>query len=233
VVQLKTILLRAVVPTLLVCSAGVAMAANCGDDVNGKRVACSCGDTVVSDTRLVSTDPVVTERCSDDGLSLRAVGQIESLTLDIAGLQLTGQGNGTGIHVLDGGSAGAILIGGRDGHPGQVAGFRVGISGRGSRAVLAIENLIVVGNETDGIQLSGRAASLSGVVTDDNGRSGIRVHGRDHVLDGVSAKGNRRYDLRVSGNGHYIDTDARTLESDAARITGSGNLVAPTAEVSR
>src|SRR5512139_3286279 len=232
-VELNGTLLRVFSTTLLVLSAGVASASNCGDDVDGQRVPCACGDTVISDTRLVKTDPVVTQRCPDDGLTVRAAGQVESLTLDLAGLPLTGQGSGIGIHVLDGGSAGAILIGGKDGGPGQVAGFRVGISARGSRGIRAAENLIVLGNETDGVQVSGRGAALSGVVSDDNGRSGVRAHGRDHSLEGVSAAGNGRYDLRVSGNGHYVGADAETLERGAARVTGSGNVVAPAAEVSR
>lgn len=231
--QLNGILSRIFAVTALVLTAGVAAAGNCGDDVNGQRVPCACGDTVVSDTRLVKTDPVASQRCPDDGLTVRAAGQVESLTLDLAGLQVTGQGSGIGIHVLDGGSAGAILIGGNDGHPGQVAGFRVGVSARGSHTILAAENLLVVGNETDGLQVSGRGVGLSGVVSDDNGRSGIRARGRDHALEGVSAAGNGRYDLRVSGNGHYIGTDERTLESGAARVTGGGNVVVPTAEVSR
>jgi hypothetical protein len=231
-VELNGTLLRVFSTTLLVLSAGVAAASNCGDDVNGERVACACGDTVVSDTRLVRTDPVVTQRCPDDGLTLRASGQVESLTLDLAGLPITGQGSGVGIQVLDGGSRGAILIGGKDGSPGQVAGFRVGISARGSHAILGAANLVVFGNETDGVRLSGRGATLSGVVADDNGRSGVRAHGRDHSLEGVSAGGNGR-DLRVSGDGHYVGADGATLEHGAARITGSGNVVAPTAEVSR
>ena len=232
--QLNGILWRIFAVTLLVLSAGgVARAGNCGDAVNGQRVPCACGDTVVSDTRLVKTDPVVTQRCPDDGLTVRAAGQVESLTLDLAGLQLTGQGGGVGIHVLDGGSAGAILIGGNDGRPGQVAAFRVGVSARGSRAILAAENLIVVGNETDGIQVSGRGATLSGVVADDNGRSGIHAHGRDHTLEGVSAAGNQRFDVRVSGNGHYVGSDEETLNRGAARVTGGANVVVPTAEVSR
>jgi len=231
--QLKRILSRVFTTTLLLLCAGVAVAANCGDDVNGERVACACGDTVVSDTRLVKTDPVVRQRCPDDGLTIRAAGQIESLTLDLAGFPLTGKGGGVGIQVLDGGSQGALLIGGKDGRPGQIAGFRVGISARGARGLRAAENLIVLGNETDGIQVSGRGAALNGVVADDNGRAGVRAHGRDHSLEGVSAAGNRRYDLRVSGNGNYVGADAETLERGGARVTGGNNVVEPTTDVAR
>jgi hypothetical protein len=231
--QLKGTLLQGFSTTLLVLCAGVTMAANCGDDVNGRRVPCACGDTVVSDTRLVKTDPVVKQRCSDDGLVVRAAGQVESLTLDLGGLPLTGRGSGVGIKVLDGGAHGAILIGGNDGAPGQIAGFRVGISARGSRGIRAAENLVVFGNETDGIQVSGRGAALRGVVADDNGREGVRAHGRDHGLEGVSAAGNRGYDLRVSGNGHFVGADTATLERGKAHVTGGSNVVAPTTEAAR
>lgn len=230
--QVKGILLRVLAAMVVVFAANVAVAGNCGDDVSGRRVPCACGDAVVSSTRLVRTDPVVSQRCRGDGLIVRASGNVESLILDLAGLPLTGQGSGVGIRVLDGGAVGAILIGGKDDRPGQVAGFRIGISARGSRAIRAAENLVVVGNESDGVQVSGRGVALSTIVSDDNGRNGIRAHGRDHSLEGVSAAGNRRYDLRVSGNGHYVHADEETVERGAARVTGGDNMVAP-AEVSR
>lgn len=212
---------------------GLAEAASCGDDVGGERVACACGDVVVSDTRLRSTDPVVRGACPADGLTLRAAGDVESLTLDLAGLQLTGKGRGTGILVSDGGRQGAILIGGRDGQPGQIAGFRVGVSAQGSRGILAAENLVVLANETDGLRVRGRGASLRGIVTDANGRSGVRAHGRDHSLDDVSATSNGRYDLRVSGNGHLVVTDPATLDKGTARVTGDTNVVLPSSEAAR
>ena len=89
-----------------------ARAAACGDDVNGERIACSCGDTIVSDTRLRADDPVVVERCRTDGLIVRAPAGALTLRLDLGGRVLTGDGLGTGIRVLSGGSRGAVIIGG-------------------------------------------------------------------------------------------------------------------------
>jgi len=113
----------------------------CGDDVDGQRVACSCGDTVVSSTRLRQEDPVVNQRCSHNGLQLRAAGSIDSLVLDLAGFTLTGSGSGTGILVLDGGSQGAVIVGGNPSEPGHVAGFRRGIRTHGRRGLKATHNL--------------------------------------------------------------------------------------------
>ncbi len=78
---------------------GAAAAAPCGDDVKGVRVACHCGDTVVSDTRLRPEDPVVSGRCPLDGLAIRADALAESITLDLAGLSLVGTGAGIGLEV--------------------------------------------------------------------------------------------------------------------------------------
>jgi hypothetical protein len=213
--------------TLVVWTAhpGQAGAARCGDDVEGVRVACACGDVLVSDARLLPTDPIAKERCQDDGLLVRAGRGVESLTFDLGGQSLTGQGFGSGIRIMDGGSDGAILIGGPDGRPGQIAGFRVGISAQGTRDLRAAVNLLVLGNETDGVRVSGRGSQLQGVVSDENGGSGFRARGRDHALDGVSANGNGRVGVRMSGNGHYLGTDARTREGDGTHVTGSGNVI--------
>ena len=51
-------------------------AANCGDTTGagGTRVACACGDTVTTNTKLKNTDPVVStslaDTCSGDGLAI-------------------------------------------------------------------------------------------------------------------------------------------------------------------
>jgi hypothetical protein len=230
-VRTKNLIALLFAPVLLGFTLTAALAGRCGDDVDGERVACACGDVVVSDTRLLASDPVVRERCAADGLAIRAPQGAESITLDLGGLTLAGRGAGTGVLVLDGGREGAVVVGGRDGSPGHVAGFRVGVAARGSRKLKAAENLIVVGNDSDGLRISGRGAAVRGVVADDNGDRGVRVRGRDHALDGVSARGNKHFDLRVSGNGHYVGADARTIEGRASRVTGAGNAVS--AEIAR
>ena len=219
-------ILRAVPYVLiLLAHAAIAGAGVCGDDVGGERVACACGDVVVSSARLERSDPIVGGRCRADGLILDARGDVESVALDLAGLTILGSGRGVGVLVRDGGPAGASIIGGPDGRPGQIAGFRVGVSARGSRGIAGAANLMITGNEQDGVRVAGRAAVLTGVVADDNGRRGIATRGRDHVLDGVAARGNGHQDLRVSGNGNFVATEESTLETGANRVTGSGNVV--------
>lgn len=67
---------------------GTGEAANCGDTAGSfkTRVACACGDTVVTSTRLRATDPVVTTACTetDEALIIGA----DNITLDCRGLAL-------------------------------------------------------------------------------------------------------------------------------------------------
>jgi hypothetical protein len=226
-------ILRALPYTLIFIGYAASAAAGvCGDDVAGERIACACGDTVVASARLQRNDPVASGPCPSNGLILDAATGVESVSLDLAGLSLLGSGSGTGVLVRDGGAAGATLIGGPDGRPGQIAGFRVGISARGSRGIRDAANLIVSGNEQDGVRIAGRASTLSGIVADENGRSGVVARGRDHALDGVAARKNGHHDLRVSGNGNFVATDESSSEGTTNRITGSGNVVTG-AEVQR
>jgi parallel beta-helix repeat protein len=67
-------------------------AADCGDTtgLGGTRVACACGDTVTTSTKLKNTDPVVStnlaDTCSGDGLAI----EVSDVTLDCAKFALRG-----------------------------------------------------------------------------------------------------------------------------------------------
>lgn len=123
-------------------------AANCGDTAGpgGTRVACACGDTVVTDTVLKSTDPVVStgpgDVCAGGGLSFGA----PDLTLDCKGLMLRGPGIGAGIGISEASQPGTTIQG-----CGVVA-FNLGI--RGGGAETTVVNSKAVGNDY-GIFLDG------------------------------------------------------------------------------
>ena len=89
-----------------------AHARECGDFPDRDRVPCACGDTVVTDTVLSPGDPIVSGRCSFDGLRLRASALAETIKLDLAGLAIVGTGAGVGLQVDRGGSEGALVTGG-------------------------------------------------------------------------------------------------------------------------
>jgi parallel beta-helix repeat protein len=80
--------------------AAPALAANCGDRAGpGKTdIPCSCGDTVVTSTRLTGADPVVYSGggdtvCADQGLVIGA----DRVRLVCENLELRGDGSGNGV----------------------------------------------------------------------------------------------------------------------------------------
>ncbi|TFH22562.1 MAG: hypothetical protein E4H03_08140 [Myxococcales bacterium] len=201
---------QAVFLFVLACLAGLmmvaggrapALAAECGDDVGGTRVACSCGDIVVSDTTLRPDDPVSLVRCDHDGLVLRAPRGAESIALDLSGLSIVGSGQGSGIRIVEGGEQGAIIIGGVPGRPAEIAGFRNGVRATGSRPLAEIRDLTIKGSSRDGLVLRGAPARLARVTSDSNGGDGLRIGGRQRMLEDVEASGNRRYGVRGNVRG--------------------------------
>jgi hypothetical protein len=183
--------------TVLIVAA--AAQAVCGDDVDGERVACACGDVVVSDTKLLSDDPIVRNRCISDGLLVRAASDARSIRLDLAGFSIVGLGVGTGIQILDGGSEGAVILGGSEGKAATIAGFRTGLRGHGQRSVAEVRNLILTGNEADGMVLRGDGTRIVDVIAEANGRDGLRLGGRGPEIQNSHGVVNRRHDVRVTG----------------------------------
>jgi len=176
----------------------IASAGLCGDDVAGVRVACSCGDFVVSDTMLVATDPVVTDRCPTDGLVVQAAEGTDSLTLDLGGLSITGSGVGVGLLVSNGGSDGAVISGGPDSiRPGQVVGFGDGLRVRTQRALSELANVDFRGNTGDGVAIRSYETKVTAVRAFANGRDGIRISGRKATLDTLESDGNGRFQLNM------------------------------------
>ncbi|MFQ5477835.1 MAG: hypothetical protein ACE5E4_04375 [Candidatus Binatia bacterium] len=193
----------------LLMPAAPSLAALCGDSVGGSRVACACGDVVVSDTTLRPGDPVVSSRCEADGLLIRAGRGDESITLDMAGLSIVGTGSGVGIRVIDGGSLGAVIRGGY----GQVVGFVTGIRASGRQSLQLAENVEVTGNRRDGLALRGTSARLVGVIATGNGRHGMWVRSIGGGVIDSNASDNLGSGLRLSGRGGNIE----------ARLSGNGS----------
>src|SRR5437773_11788003 len=110
---------------LLVALAGPARAVRpCGDDVDGhgKRVACACGDVLVSSRVLGPADEVTAAPCPANGLVVAASGPV---TLDLGGRTIAGDGQGMGLLVV-GGSL--LLV-----RPGAVERLPGGVLGPGRR----------------------------------------------------------------------------------------------------
>jgi len=186
---------------------------------------------VVSDTRLQETDPVVVERCERDGLFLRAASGSTTLTLDLSGQSLRGNGSGTGIRVLSGGSEGAVIRGGADGAMGQVIGFYVGIKARGKSALKSLSGVRVESNERDGVVVDGVGSEIRDVYTAGNGGDGLRLGGRSAVARDVVSQENGGYGVRVRGKETYVD--AQVSDNGRGASAASGRDHGGSVEVAR
>lgn len=216
-------------PSTLVAAA-VAMAigllatraiAACGDDIDGERVPCRCGDIVVADTRLQADDPVIAESCMIDGLFVRAPHGAETIRLDLAGLTMSGTSHGTGIHVLNGGREGAVITGGSGPGQAQVTGFRSGFRAAGQRSVKELSNINFVGNVSSGVTLRGAGTVVRRVTAENNGRDGLRIGGRATQLEEVEASKNGRYGVLLTTPGaEQSNTVAVENERGNQRISG-------------
>jgi hypothetical protein len=204
----------------LLTFSSVCEALTCGDDVDGRRVACACGNVVVSDTQLRPDDPVVVDRCERDGLFIRAASGTRTLVLDLNGQSLKGNGSGTGIRVLSGGSEGAVITGGPDGVTGQVVGFYVGIKSRGKTALKSLSGVTVESNVREGIVVDGVGSVVRDVESVNNGGDGVRVGGRGVVTRGIVSENNGGYGVKVRGRDTQVE--ARTGANGRGESTSSG-----------
>jgi hypothetical protein len=209
---------------LLVSVGSSALAAECGDRVGGARVACACGDVVISDTTLRPGDPVTATRCPIDGLILRATAGTETLTLDLAGLAIVGRGEGIGVRIDEGGTDGARLVSSAEA-PGEIVGFGTGILSPRPLELSRIENLAVKGNHDDGLRLRTAGALIIDVSATDNGGDGIEMAGEGGRLVGVEANGNRRVGLKLRTRGTVVRAKAIANMGHGIVSEGSRNDV--------
>jgi len=203
-----------------------AAAGACGDDVSGVRVACACGDTLVSDTILSATDPVVSQPCPGDGLLLEAPQGSDGLVLDLGGLSLVGTGDGTGLRVVSGGVGGAVIIGGDGDTRATVARFRTGVAAFGRADLREIRNVDLVANVRDGMRTRSSGMLAKSVTAQRNGRDGLRVYGHDSTLTDVEADENLGSGVRVGGSGAKIQARSEGNGGDGAFLSGRGHDLA-------
>jgi len=211
---------------LVLATAQWAGAGACGDSVDGKRVACACGDNVVTDTVLWPTDPVVTEPCSDDGLTVFASGNVDSLTLNLGGQSIVGRGHGAGIRVARGGRLGAIIVGGDPGDTrAEIARFGTGIRASGRDVLREVRSIDVHDNAADGLSIHASGVKLDDVRSEGNGRDGARLTGHGNQVSGVTARGNARDGLKLHGSAAIVAAETADNRGNGAVIGGRGNRV--------
>ena len=211
---------------LILATAHSAAAGACGDNVNGSRVPCACGDNVVADTVLWPTDPVVTEPCSGDGLVVIADSSAQSLTLNLGGQSIVGRGYGAGIRVARGGSLGAVIVGGdADDTRAEIAGFGTGIRASGRSVLREVRAIDVHDNTGDGLAIHASGVVLEDVRSENNGRNGVALSGHGNEVSGLDARGNARDGIKVRGSAASVSAQTTGNGGHGADIGGRGNRV--------
>ena len=212
---------RAVFPLAvlaLLAGAGRGEARLCGDDVGGQDVPCACGDVVVSDVVLGSTDPVTQGRCPTDGLIVRAPGAAHGITVDLAAQTLRGAGQGAGLLLLDGGPGGARVI--STGGAATLDGFQDGVLAHGDSAVALIADVVVVGSRRDGVRVEGPGFEIRDTVVRGAGRDGFGLDGKGYRVSGTRAEGSRRHGYAVAGSDGTVGAAGAGAVATGSGVTG-------------
>lgn len=219
---LSNLLLRAFAAVAIVALPASVLAAECGDDVEGARIACACGDVVVSDVRLEAGDPIAGARCSRDGLLVRAAAGAESITVNLGGVVLTGNGQGVGLRIVNGGSEGAQIVGAGA----TVSGFRHGVVARGRQVVQSISGLAISENGRSGLVVDTDGASITDIVSRANGAEGVLIAGADVRVSRLLVERNGGPGIRVRGEGHSISVRAGSNDGEAVQSSGQSHTIA-------
>jgi len=197
----------------------------CGDDVQGTRVACACGDVAVSDVTLRASDPISKEKCLHDGLVVRADSNADSITINLGGQTIVGGGHGYGILVEYGGSDGAVIVGSSSGRMAQIVGFRRGVYAPTTRAVSRLEAVSVIANSDDGIRINGKGAILVDINTSKNSGNGIAMRGMGGRIANVHAVDNGNAGVRLAGKGTIVTGVVEGNAKHGIVVGGSKNDV--------
>jgi hypothetical protein len=203
-----------------------ALAGFCGDDVDGQRIACACGDEVVSDATVSPGDPITGAPCSGDGLVVSVPRGDDGVTITLNGVSIVGTGRGIGIRVVDGGSVGSSIVGsGPESELAEISHFRTGIRASGSHDLAEVSGVHLHHNTGDGLHVASAGVRVENVVSEHNGRDGVSVYGRGVAVNGVIAESNADDGVNVRGHGANVSAEASGNLGHGLVVTGRGNRV--------
>lgn len=201
------------------CSYSVTVQAKlCGDDVAGRDVSCACGDTVVSNVTLAD-DPVTRDKCTGNGLVVRALDQSAVLTVDLAGRTLRGDGSGVGILVIYGGPGGARIV--STGTRATIDQFRDGVAAQGSDSLSVLQDVNVVRSSRDGVRIHAESYQVRNVDVRTSGRDGFGIMGGHFRVVDTLAGANARNGYFVMGRNGMIGLAGH---GNAARGNGAAGF---------
>jgi hypothetical protein len=176
----------------------LALGGPCGDDVDGRRIPCACGDRLVGSRTLDASDPITQAPCAGRGLLVDVPRDRQAAVLDLGGYTVAGSGLGIGIEVLGGGQGGLTLRG-----PGAVRGFAIGVLAAAD-ALARGERVLVADNRGDGLRVAGTEFVLVDCEAERNGGDGFALRGHGFHLDGNRAVENGRRGFAIAGRAGRI-----------------------------
>jgi hypothetical protein len=211
---------------LLLAGPHAALAGFCGDDVDGERVACACGDEVVSDATLSPGDPITAAPCTGDGLVVSVPRGSDGVTVDLGGVSIVGSGRGIGIRVVDGGRLGSRIVGGGpESALAEISNFRTGIRASGTSDLVEVSNVRLYHNSGDGLHVASTGVRVVDVISEQNGRDGVSVVGKGAEVGGVVADSNADDGVSVRGRGASVSAEATGNLGHGLIVSGRGNRV--------
>jgi hypothetical protein len=185
----------------------------CGDQVDGQRVPCACGDVVVSDATLGDA-PVAHSVCSGDGLIVRAQGT-RRITVDLQGATLQGGEKGIGLLIAYGGPGGARIISSQG--TGTIRGFRDGIFAHGRDTLGLLDRMEIVAPHRDGVRITaGDGYKIRNTEVREAGRDGFSLGGKRFRVRRTRA-------LNVKHIGYMVMGQRGTLGARGAGVVSEGS----------
>jgi parallel beta-helix repeat protein len=167
-----------------------------------------CGDTVVASHTLSAADPVTSGNCPANGLDVNTSG----VTLDCAGLPITGIGLMDGIHVTD-----PMGLGGTTVKNCHVSNFNNGILVDQNAGTVTVDNNTATGNANAGILIdtSFGANKVKNNNASSNSANAVGIWFKNSINDVVDNN-------TANWNGWGIAFETCTLET-VERNTANGN----------
>jgi hypothetical protein len=221
---------------------GAAWGKNCGDTAGpgGTNVPCDCGDTVITDTTLISPaadpvngDPVVSTVDADfcpagvDGLILQPLGTAR-VTLRLGSNIIRGSGTGTGVGIRIVGVAANANVPKVTLKNGGIKGFQTGLATDPGTTIKnsTIIDIASTNNSGEGINVAGDNNELNTIQALDNGATGIRVAGNTNALLVNTASRNGGDGIDVSGSGNALRSSRLNRNiGNGIKVEGNNNTM--------
>lgn len=218
----RAILMTVTVSAMLAASAAAVSAAPCGDRVGpfGLDLPCRCGDTVVADTVLKNTDPIVKVDpmvgCVVGGEASDGLIVAPGVHLDLGGKTIRGHDR----------SASGLILQGKGGSVsnGRVQSFLTGIASDGPIAGWEISNVTASFN-IFGISLMADETSIAGSSTVHNEAGAVAVSGSRNVLVRIACSRNGD-GIVVAGAGNVLERNLCERNAGTGiRVIGDDNVL--------